>query len=139
MTFRKLALIVASSLALGLCAASVSQAHDPLAYGHPNPWGYYYGYPAYGGEYWLRHHSHYVYRPHYWHWHPDVNGYVYNGWGGNYGAYGGGAGPGCVPHEVGGGPLYYNPGARSAPTTTTTAPSAADPFTDDLPEIPELP
>jgi hypothetical protein len=112
--------------AIGLCASRAVEAHDPHAYGHPNPWGYYHGYPSYGGEYWLRHHHHYVYRPHYWHWHPDVHGYLYNGWGGDHG-YGGGPYMGGAPS----GPLFYE---GSAPTTGTP-----DPFADDLPEIPELP
>lgn len=135
MTFRHIRLLVAAAVSLGLGAASIASAHDPMAYGHPNPWGYYHGYPSYGGEYWLRHHHHYVYRPHYHHWHPDVHGYVYNGWGVDHSAYGG---PGCMnPHEVGGGPMYYQ--GPSSTTSTTTTPAATDPFTDDVPEIPELP
>jgi hypothetical protein len=134
-SFRSIALSIAA-LVLGLLVTSGASAHGPHDYGHPNPWGYYYGYPSYGGEYWLRHHHHYVYRPHYWHWHPDVHGYVYNGWGGNYGGYG--AGPGCMaPYGAGSGPLYYQEGATTVPTTNT--PNGENPFSDDLPEIPELP
>ena len=134
MTFRSIALSLVAAMVIGLSASSSSDAHEPHAYGHPNPWGYYHGYPSYGGEYWLRHHHHYVYRPHYWLWHPDVHGYVYNGWGGNQGGYGG---PNCF--GAGSGPLYYQEGVAPSTTPTTTAPPTTDPFSDDLPGSPELP
>ena len=134
MTFRSLALTVVAAVAFGLTAQSQSNAHGPHDYGHPNPWGYYHGYPSYGGEYWLRHHHHYVYRPHNWCWHPDIHGYVYNGWGGNHG--GGYGGQDCF--GAGGGPLYYQEGAAATPTTMTP-PTGANPASDDLPGIPELP
>ncbi len=135
MTFRHIGLCLAALLAIGFSAAGVASAHGPHDYGHQNPFGYYHGYPSYGGEYWLRHQHHYVYRPHNWHWHPDVNGYVYNGWGGNHG------GPGHMSvNGMGGGPLFYEGAAAATPTTTRpSTPPATNPFTDDdLPEIPEL-
>jgi hypothetical protein len=136
-TFRRFGLLIVAVVTLGVSHIPSASAHDALAYGHPNPWGYYYGYPSYGGEYWLRHHHHYVYRPHNWLWHPDVNGYVYNGWGGNYGGYGG---AGCMTNfGAGSGPLYYQEGAAATRTPAATTTPAAEPATDDLPEIPELP
>lgn len=101
---------------------------------------YYQGYPAYGGHYWLRHHHHYAYRPHYAHWHPDVNGYLYNGWGVDYAAHRGmwydGLPAGAMPVDENGEEAVEDSDVPPTPALPFEAPADTPP---EIPPLPELP
>ena len=131
--FSTAAIIVAS---LVVVAVSTSDAFAI------NPWGRptYSGYPAYGYQYYSVHHHHYVYRPHYHHWHPA-------GWG-NHGPYGGWYGGSFIWHGPGNceacynsGNLYYSPpGEGSSETVSPTQEDdlPGEPIPDIVPQVPVL-
>lgn len=104
---------------------------DAQAY---NPWGRptYSGYPAYGYQYYNVHHHHYVYRPHYWHWHPA-------GWGNN-GPVGGWYGGGFIWYGPGNcEACYHQPTNYAAPHVVESPGEAGDEDLPGDPVIPELP
>ena len=100
-----------------------------------NPWGRptYSGYPAYGYQYYSVHHHHYVYRPHYHHWHPA-------GWG-NHGPYGGWYGGGFIWHGPGNCEACYQNTGYYGPHDAVAGEGVSPAQEDDVPAepIPELP